>query len=130
MNDRAQEQAAAKKVETLSIKTRGVNQPVGELSGGNQQKVVFAKAMMSSPELILCDEPTQAVDIKTRYEIHALLRDMAQKGKAVVFVSSDLKELLEVVDRLQIISRGKSRECFENTQSLTAETVLSRCYAE
>ncbi|MDR1899265.1 MAG: sugar ABC transporter ATP-binding protein [Treponema sp.] len=129
MDDKTQAQDTLKKIKALSIKTSGPEQPVEELSGGNQQKVVFAKAMMSSPRIILCDEPTQAVDVKTRHEIHELLREMASQGKAVVFVSSDLKELLEVVDRIQIIVRGRSRECFENNH-LTAETVLSRCYAD
>jgi ribose transport system ATP-binding protein len=129
MDDKAQERDTLQKIAALAIKTTGPKQPVEELSGGNQQKVVFAKAMMSSPRIILCDEPTQAVDIKTRHEIHGLLGEMASRGKAVVFVSSDIKELLEVVDRVQIIVRGQSRECFEN-DGLNAETVLSRCYAD
>jgi ribose transport system ATP-binding protein len=129
MDDKAQERDTLQKITALTIKTSGPGQPVEELSGGNQQKVVFAKAMMSSPRIILCDEPTQAVDIKTRYEIHGLLREMASRGKGVIFVSSDIKELLEVVDRVQIIVRGQSRECFENNR-LNVETVLRRCYAE
>jgi ribose transport system ATP-binding protein len=129
MDDTAQERDTLEQIMTLGIKTSGPGQPVEELSGGNQQKVVFAKAMMSSPRIILCDEPTQAVDVKTRYEIHGLLREMAAQGKTVVFVSSDLKEILEVADRVQIIARGQSRECFEN-KHLSAETVLSRCYAD
>ncbi|MDR3173778.1 MAG: sugar ABC transporter ATP-binding protein [Treponema sp.] len=129
MDDAAQERDTREQIKTLAIKTSGPGQPVEELSGGNQQKVVFAKAMMASPRIILCDEPTQAVDVKTRYEIHGLLRRMASQGKAVVFVSSDLKEILEVADRVQIIVRGRSRECFEN-KHLSAETVLRRCYAD
>jgi ribose transport system ATP-binding protein len=129
MDDAAQERDTLEKIGVLGIRTTGPGQPVEELSGGNQQKVVFAKAMMSSPRVILCDEPTQAVDVKTRHEIHGLLREMADQGKAVVFVSSDLKEILEVVDRVQIIVRGQSRECFDNT-SLSAEMVLSRCYTD
>jgi ribose transport system ATP-binding protein len=128
MDDTAQERDTLEQIEALAIKTSGPRQPVEELSGGNQQKVVFAKAMMSSPRVLLCDEPTQAVDVKTRHEIHGLLRKMASQGKAVVFVSSDLKEILDVVDKVQIIAQGQSRECFENKQ-LSAETVLSRCYA-
>ena len=128
MNDRAQEKDTAKQIAALSIKTTGPSQAVEELSGGNQQKVAFAKAMMGSPRVILCDEPTQAVDVKTRREIHSLLRSMAAKGQAVVFVSSDLKETLELADRIQIITRGKSGACFTNT-NLSAEQVLGACYA-
>jgi ABC-type sugar transport system ATPase subunit len=90
---------------------------------------VFAKALMPRPKVILCDEPTQAVDVKTRRDIHTLMRAMAEEGKAIVFVSSDAQELLEVSDRIQIISRGESRECFDNID-LSAEQLLQCCYAE
>jgi ribose transport system ATP-binding protein len=129
MDDRAQERDTVRKIQSLDIKTSGPGQRVEELSGGNQQKVVFAKAMMSSPGVILCDEPTQAVDIKTRHEIHGLLRAMAARRKGVVLVSSDIGELLEVAGRILIVARGRSGECLENA-NLRAETVLSRCYAD
>ena len=129
INDRAQERDTAEQIASLSIKTAGPSQAVEELSGGNQQKVAFAKAIMSSPRVILCDEPTQAVDVKTRREIHSLLRTMAARGRAVVFVSSDLKETLELADRIQIIARGKSGDCFDN-KNLSAEQVLGACYAD
>jgi len=129
IDDQSQERDTQEKIKSLSIKSSGYNQPVKELSGGNQQKVAFAKALMPSPQVIFCDEPTQGVDIKTRHEIHSLLRTMADQGKAVIFVSSDIQETLELADRVQIIARGKSRECFENNQ-LSAEQVLNCCYVE
>lgn len=118
-----------KKIEELGIKTTGPAQTVSELSGGNQQKVVFAKALMSSPQVFLCDEPTQAVDVKTRAEIHEMLRKYADEGSAVVFVTSDLKEMLEVADNILIISNGYTKEMLEN-KNLSAEQVLKYCYAE
>jgi ribose transport system ATP-binding protein len=128
MNDRSQEKDTAEQIAVLSIKTSGPSQRVEELSGGNQQKVAFAKAMMGSPRIMLCDEPTQAVDVKTRREIQSLLRSMADRGQAVVFVSSDLKETLELADRIQIIARGKGGVCFDNI-NLNAEQVLGACCA-
>ncbi|MBR0599668.1 sugar ABC transporter ATP-binding protein [Sinanaerobacter chloroacetimidivorans] len=116
-------------IDKLNIKTEGPKQPVLQLSGGNQQKVVFAKALMSNPKVLLCDEPSQAVDVKTRQEIHKLLRRKAEEGNAVVFVSSDLKEVLEVVDHVLIMANGKTREFFVN-DGLTAEQVLAGCYAD
>ena len=89
-------------IRTLDIKTKGTNQMVSRLSGGNQQKIVFAKALLTNPKIFLCDEPTQAVDIKTREEIHNFLRQKAEEGNAIVFVTSDLKEMLELVDNIQI----------------------------
>lgn len=116
------------KIQSLAIKTDGPFQPVEQLSGGNQQKVVFAKALMSNPKVFLCDEPTQAVDVKTRQEIHNLLRNKATEGNAVVFVTSDLKEMLEVADYIQIMANGVTKELLKN-DNLTAEQVLAYCYA-
>jgi len=117
------------KIKILNIKTNGSEQTVSELSGGNQQKVVFAKALESNPKVLLCDEPTQAVDVKTRYEIHKLLRTQADEGNAIIFVSSDLKEVLEVADSIQILSHGKTKDLFKN-EGLTSEQVLKCCYAD
>ncbi len=114
-------------IKKLSIKTYGANQRISELSGGNQQKVVFAKALLSKPKVILCDEPTQAVDIKTRNEIHRLLKNMADEGTAVVFVSSDLKEVLDIADNVLVMANGSTREKLNN-KSLSAEAVLASCY--
>ncbi|MEM1485672.1 sugar ABC transporter ATP-binding protein [Oscillospiraceae bacterium PP1C4] len=128
VNEKMEISDALHKIKSLAIKTDGPNQPVEELSGGNQQKVVFAKALMSNPKVFLCDEPTQAVDVKTRAEIHNLLRNKASEGNAVVFVTSDLKEMLEVADHIQIIANGVTKEIVEN-KNISAEQVLSYCYA-
>ena len=90
------------------------SQPACELSGGNQQKVVFAKALLTSPSIWLCDEPTQAVDVATRQQIHSLLRTQASENKAVLYVSSDLTELLEVADEIAVMASGKIRKIFPN----------------
>jgi ABC-type sugar transport system ATPase subunit len=84
---------------------------------------------MSNPKVLLCDEPTQAVDVMTRLEIHKLLRRKADEGNAVVFVSSDLKEVLEATDNVLIIANGRTRELFAN-DGLTAEQVLACCYVD
>ncbi len=126
-----QKQAACKKavdmIEALKIKCIGTSQPAKELSGGNQQKVVFAKALLTEPAIWICDEPTQAVDVATRQEIHRLLREEAKKGKAVLYVSSDLTELLEVADEVAVMAYGKVRKTFEN-KDLKPAKVLACCY--
>lgn len=127
VNDAAQTNDTVEKIRSLAIKTTGPEQRVEQLSGGNQQKVVFARALLSDPKVLLCDEPTQAVDVMTRKEIHKLLRTLADAGNGVVFVSSDLKEVLEVADYVQVVAGGRSKACFENN-ALTAERVLACCY--
>ena len=84
---------------------------------------------MSEPKVFLCDEPTQAIDVGARAEIHRLLRAQADAGKAVLFVSSDLLETLEICDRLVVIAQGRTRAVLEN-DGLTAEQVLACCYGE
>lgn len=127
MNSKKEIQDTKEKIQSLNIKTQGTNQIVSQLSGGNQQKIVFGKALLTNPKVFLCDEPTQAVDIKTREEIHNLLRKKAEEGNAIVFVSSDLKEMLEVVDNIQILREGHTGKLIKN-ENLTSEEVLSYCY--
>jgi len=125
--NKQEKSSVAEMLERLQVKRASDEQRSIELSGGNQQKVVFAKALMTHPRVFLCDEPTQAVDIMTRAEIHRLLREQASQGCAVVFVSSDLKEVMEIADRIQILSGGKTRELLENS-GITSQQVLSCCY--
>lgn len=124
---RAADKKAMDMIEALKIKCVGVSHPAKELSGGNQQKVVFAKALLTEPSIWLCDEPTQAVDVATRQEIHRLLKEEAKKGKAVLYVSSDLTELLEVADEVAVMAYGKVRNTFEN-KDLKPTDVLACCY--
>jgi ribose transport system ATP-binding protein len=91
---------------TLSIRTDSIETPVSSLSGGNQQKVVLARAMLSQPKLILADEPTQGVDAGARVEIYKILREAADRGIPVIVVSSDSLELEGLCDRILVFSRG------------------------
>ena len=119
--------AARNMINALKIRCVGTSQPACELSGGNQQKVVFAKALLTSPSIWLCDEPTQAVDVATRQQIHNLLRDQAAENKAVLYVSSDLTELLEVADEIAVMASGKIRKIFPN-KNLKPADILACCY--
>lgn len=118
-----------RQMNSLNVKSAGLEQKVSELSGGNQQKVVFAKAMMSHPSVFLCDEPTQAVDIMTRDEIHRLLWAQADSGHGVLFVSSDLQEVLEVSDRVLVMHDGKIIANI-SADGLKSEQVLKLCYSK
>lgn len=119
--------AAKGMITALKIRCTGTSQPACELSGGNQQKVVFAKALLTSPSIWLCDEPTQAVDVATRQQIHSLLRHQASENKAVLYVSSDLTELLEVADEIAVMASGKIRKIFPN-KNLKPADILACCY--
>jgi ribose transport system ATP-binding protein len=90
----------------LGIRLASVQQPVRQLSGGNQQKVVLAKWLLRQPKVLILDEPTRGVDVGAKAEIHALLQRMAAEGLAVLVVSSDLRELMGLCDRLLVLSKG------------------------
>ena len=94
-------------VSQLRIKVTSVQQLVGQLSGGNQQRVSLGKWLVRDLDVLLVDEPTRGVDIGSKMEIHALLRQFADAGKAVLMVSSDMRELLELPDRILVMREGR-----------------------
>jgi erythritol transport system ATP-binding protein len=98
--------AASRMVADLRIKTPGLSSNIGSLSGGNQQKVVMAKCLLTEPRVLLLDEPTRGVDVGAKREIHGIVRRMAASGMAVVLVSSELEEIRAVADRIVVMSRG------------------------
>ncbi|KHL17102.1 ribose transport system ATP-binding protein [Mumia flava] len=92
---------------SLDVRPRGVQRPVGTLSGGNQQKVVLARWLLRDCRVLLLDEPTRGVDVGARSEIYALVRSLAERGVAVVVVSSELEEVLGLADRVLVVAEGR-----------------------
>jgi ribose transport system ATP-binding protein len=111
----------------VKLKARGPQQRALELSGGNQQKVVFAKALSGDPKLLLLDEPTRGVDVGAKFDIYTLIRDMTAKGMAVILVSSDLPELLGMCDRIAVMRNGVITDTLE-AAGLEEEELINRCY--
>ena len=105
--DDAQEFTFAEKYrKSLRIKAPSVDEGVGKLSGGNQQKVVLAKWMFTDPDLLILDEPTRGIDVGAKAEVYQIIRELASQGKAIVMISSELPELLGVSDRIYTIFEG------------------------
>jgi ribose transport system ATP-binding protein len=94
-------------IEALAIKTTSAAVPVGTLSGGNQQKVVFARQLLARPRLLLLDEPTRGIDVGAKAELYRLLQNLAGDGIGILFASSELPELLGVCDRIVVLRRGR-----------------------
>ena len=113
----------------VGLKSEGPEQPVWQLSGGNQQKVVFARALAGEPTLLLLDEPTRGVDIGARFEIYALVRKLSEKGTSVLISSSDLPELLGMCDRILVLQDGRQTDILETGGKGSAETLRAR-YAD
>jgi ribose transport system ATP-binding protein len=113
--------------EEVRLRARGPAQAVQELSGGNQQKVVFAKALAGDPRLLLLDDPTRGVDVGAKFDIYTLIREMTAKGMAVILVSSDLPELLGLADRIAVM-RGGAITATVAAKGLAEEDLLDLCY--
>jgi ribose transport system ATP-binding protein/rhamnose transport system ATP-binding protein len=110
-------------IDELRIVTPGVRQIVGNLSGGNQQKVLLAKWLAMEPRLLIVDEPTRGVDVGARSEIYRLLRALAAKGVALLVVSSELPEVLALADRIVVMAEGRTVGELEGERA-TEEQVL------
>nr|WP_319487466.1 multiple monosaccharide ABC transporter ATP-binding protein [uncultured Caproiciproducens sp.] len=113
--------------EKINIKANSIEQNVGSLSGGNQQKVVLAKWMLSEPDVLILDEPTRGIDVGAKYEIYSIINKLADEGKAVVFISSEMPELLGVCDRIYVINDGQiAGELQKNelSQELIMKTIM------
>ncbi len=93
--------------ERMNVKTPSLATAVEALSGGNQQKVVLGKWMLSEPDVLIMDEPTRGIDVGAKYEIYRLMGELAAEGKALVIVSSELPELIGMCDRIYVMCKGE-----------------------
>jgi rhamnose transport system ATP-binding protein len=123
--DRAEERALAERFQRqLSIKTPSVAMEAGSLSGGNQQKVALARWLAINPQVLVLDEPTQGVDVGSKAEIHALMADLAERGLAIIMISSELPELLGMSDRIAVMHGGGIAGTLERKDA-TQQRILS-----
>ncbi len=118
---------AAEWFQRLDVRARSVVQPVSQLSGGNQQKVVLAKWLATDPKVLILDEPTRGVDVGAKAEIHRLIDELAQQGLGMLVISSDLREILALSDRILVIREG--RLAGELPGGAVAEDVLALAVA-
>jgi ribose transport system ATP-binding protein len=111
----------------VRLKTTSYNAAVNTLSGGNQQKVLFARAVMAQPRVLLLDEPTKGVDVSARSEIYDVVRRAAADGMAVIVVSSDFEEILSLADRFVFLREGKAIGQAANND-MSQNQYLTMCY--
>ncbi|HEV7378702.1 MAG TPA: sugar ABC transporter ATP-binding protein [Dyadobacter sp.] len=107
INSDSEKSVAGEMAGNLRIKSSGLAQKVTNLSGGNQQKVVIGKVLLSSPKVIILDEPTRGVDVGAKFEIYKLIHQLAAEGIAIMMISSELPEVLGMSDRIMVLSKGK-----------------------
>lgn len=125
---RRERAVAAEYVRRLGIKTASLDMPVGNLSGGNQQKVAIARWLATSPMLLILDEPTQGIDVGAKAEIHRLMGDLVKKGMAILMISSELSELLGMSDTIAVMHNGTVTGILDRSDA-TQENVLALALA-
>ena len=113
----------------VKLKYKNNDQSIYQLSGGNQQKVVFSRALASNPQLLLLDEPTRGVDVGAKFDIYNLIRDLSKKGCSIILNSSDLSEILGMCDRILILSEYKQKQILKNS-NLSSKILLTNFYED
>jgi ribose transport system ATP-binding protein len=123
INSKAERKAAEEGVKKLNVKTHSVNARVGNLSGGNQQKVILAKWLALNPKVLILDEPTRGIDVGAKAEIYSLLRALAKEGVAIIAISSDMEEVLGISDRVAVMHEGSLTGILDR-QDLNEEAIM------
>src|SRR5690606_684029 len=122
---RAVEKAFARdSVKKLRIRLASINQPIGELSGGNQQKAILARWLLADPSILILDEPTRGIDIGVKAEFYDMIGELAAQGRAILLISSELPELLALCDRVLVMAEGRLTAEIPRAEA-TQEKVMS-----
>ena len=124
LSDKKMKESVSKLIEALKIKTPGQETKIGVLSGGNQQKVIIGRWLLTEPDVLLLDEPTRGIDVGAKYEIYKLINDLAARGKTVLMVSSEMPELLGVCDRILVMGGGRLAG-ETNAKTATQEEIMT-----
>jgi len=111
-------------VKAIKIKTPSIQQRISNLSGGNQQKVLVARWLLTKPEILILDEPTRGIDVGAKAEIHKLITALAGEGKSIIMVSSELPEVMGMSDRIMIMHEGKVTGIIDNRKDLSQEEIM------
>jgi len=101
----------------MRIRSLGVTQPTVHLSGGNQQKVVLSKWLFTQPKVLILDEPTRGIDVGAKYEIYSIINELAEDGRGVLMISSEMPELLGLCDRIYVMNEGRFVGAFDRGEA-------------
>ena len=128
LDEKAEKRIVADYIEKINIKTPSMYQQARNLSGGNQQKVVLSKALMTEPNVLILDEPTRGIDVGAKKEIYQLINQLKARGKAILMISSEMPEILGVSDRIMVLADGRKKGELshdEATQEKIMQLILS-----
>lgn len=128
IQEKKESAAVEEQIEKFTIKTPSQEQKAVNLSGGNQQKVVLAKTLLSNPDIIILDEPTRGIDVGAKAEIHGMISKLAVQGKAIIMISSEMPEILGMSDRVIVVHEGKLRGELKREEA-TQENIMQKIMA-
>ena len=124
LNNKEEKAITQHYIDTLNIVTHSMEKEVAKLSGGNQQKIVFAKSLFSDASLLMLDEPTRGIDVGAKSEIYTIIRDLRKQGKSVMIFSSELTEIVNLCDRIYLLYDGEIRTCIENGGDIDTHQII------
>ena len=124
MDRREEHKEVQEQMESLRIKAPSMETPIVQLSGGNQQKVILGKWLMSDPEILFVDEPTKGIDVGTKADFYKIMSDLTKQGVSILMVSSDMPELMSMSDRVLVIAGGKIAAELDKTE--ISETAIMK----
>ncbi|WP_213714855.1 D-allose ABC transporter ATP-binding protein AlsA [Cedecea lapagei] len=124
-NEAEERQTAEAQRQLLALKCHSVDQNITELSGGNQQKVLISKWLCCNPEVIIFDEPTRGIDVGAKAEIYKVMRQLADDGKVILMVSSELPEIIAVCDRIAVFCEGRLTQILTNRDDISEEEIMA-----
>jgi ABC-type sugar transport system ATPase subunit len=124
LRDTAGKRATQDYVGKLRVRLRSISQPIRELSGGNAQKIVLSKWLLTRPKVMILDEPTRGIDIGAKAEVHKLIAELAAQGMAVLMISSELPEVLAMSDRILVMREGRIVKELDRNEA-TPERVIT-----
>lgn len=119
-----EEEITQKYIDMMSTKTPSQEQVIGNLSGGNQQKVMIGRWLATNPKVLILDEPTRGVDVGAKSEIYAIMNELTKQGMSIIMISSELPEILNMSDRIYVMRDGKVRGCFSHSEGVTQEDIM------
>ncbi|MDR1252587.1 MAG: sugar ABC transporter ATP-binding protein [Treponema sp.] len=123
INEKEGERDSTEKIKALNVKTPGNKTLIRDLSGGNQQKVLVARWLLTEPDILIMDEPTRGIDVGAKYEIYSIIIDLAKQGKGIIMISSEMPELLGISDRIMVMCEGRVTG-FLDGKSATQEEIM------
>lgn len=131
LNDAMREEAASTSCKQLGVKTPSLDELMSNLSGGNQQKVLLGRWLLTSPDILILDEPTRGIDVGAKFEIYTLMHELVNNGKSVIMISSEMPELLGMADRVMVMCEGKvsgflDRHQFEQVEVMRLATQFAK----